>query len=232
MEPTKWLKPLLPDGGRENVKYLILWTFPGQETLDANQDKGNPDEPIYYCNLSNRFWKVMEGVFWKGNSEIFNQLNQAIGSKDWESVYKLQREICTKYGIALRDRVAECYLSDSSKDAKRLPNKYHNFYKYIMEPNTGGKHIVVLLNWRKAWSDFRLCKREYKKQEKLFFMKWGEFINKKGSNTEVLDTEKLQSWMNFLDLWPISIKPLPSTSWRSSDNEIVKDWEKILEYYK
>ena len=50
------------------------------------------------------------------------------------------------YRIALRDRVDECYLSDSSQDTERLPKKYHNFYEYIMKPNKDGKHIVVLLN--------------------------------------------------------------------------------------
>lgn len=238
MKLTKWLKPLLPDGGREDVKYLILWTFPGQVTLKVNETRRHPDRPIYYCNLRNRFRKVMEGVFWKKNSEIFKDLNKAIkdlnkaiSSEVCKRVYELQKEICTKYGIALRDRVEECYSLGSSKDTERLPKKYHNFYEYIMKPNKDGKHIVVLLNWMKAWSDFRLCKREYKKQRKLFLTKWDEFINKEGANTEVLDTEKLQSWMNFLDLSPTSIKPLPSTSWRSSDN-IVKDWKEILKYYK
>jgi len=232
MKPTKWLNPLLPDGGRENVKYLILWTFPGQATLDANEDRGDPDRPIYYCDLRNRFWKVIQNVFWEENPEIFNQLNQAIGSKDWESVYKLQKEICTKYEIALRDRVAECYLLRSSKDTERLPKKYHNFYEYIMKPNKDGKHIVVLLNWMKLWLDFRLYESEYQEQRELFFRIWNEANGITELNTVGLNTKKLQSWMNFLNLCPISINPVPSTSWRSSDNKIVKDWKEILKYYK
>lgn len=236
MKPTKWLNPLLPDGGRENVKYLILWTFPGQVTLEANH-RGHPDKPIYYCNLSNRFWKVMERVFWGENSEIFNKLNKAINdlnkaisSERCERVYELQKEICTKYGIALRDRVAECYLSDSSEDAKRLPKKYHNFYEYIMKPNKDGKHIVVLLNWMKLWLDFRLYESEYEEQRELFFRKWNQSNGITG-----LNIKKLQSWMNFLNLCPnlcsISIKRLPSTSWRSSGN-IGEHWKEILKYYK
>ena len=84
----------------------------------------------------------MEGVFWEENPEIFNDLNEAINDLNeaindlneaisfevCKRVYELQKEICTKYGIALRDRVAECYLLRSSKDTERLPKKYHNFY--------------------------------------------------------------------------------------------------------
>ncbi|MBB1557323.1 MAG: hypothetical protein HG439_002405 [candidate division SR1 bacterium] len=228
MEPTKGLNPLLPDGGRKDVKYLILGTFPGQATLDANQDRGNPDEPIYYCNLSNRFWKVIQNVFGGDSRETFNQLNQAIGSKDWESVYKLQKEICTKYGIALRDRVAECYLLRSSKDTERLPKKYHNFYEYIMKPNKDGKHIVVLLNGMKLGLDFRLYESEYQEQRELFFRIWNESNGITELNTVGLNTKKLQSWMNFLNLCPISINPVPSTSGRSSNDEIVNNWKKNL----
>ena len=270
MEPTKWLKPLLPDGGREKVKYLILWTFPGQVTLKVNETRRDSDKPIYYCDLRNRFRKVMEGVFWEENSEIFNDLNnaindlnnaindlnnaindlnKAISSECCKWVYGLQKQICTEYGIALRDRVAECYLLRSSKDTERLPKKYHNFYKYVKDR----QHIVVLLNWRGAWSDFRLCESEYEEQRELFFSKWNESngiigLNTEGLNTEGLNIEKLQSWMNFLDVYPnlcsISIKRLPSTSWMSSDKrlpstswmssdiDIVKDWKKILKCYK
>ena len=63
-----------------------------------------------------------------------------------KKVYDYEKKICTMYRIALRDRVDECYLSDSSQDAKRLPKEYHNFYEYTMKPNKDGKHIVVLLN--------------------------------------------------------------------------------------
>ena len=136
----------------------------------------------------------------------------------------------------LRDRVEECYSSGSSKDTERLPKKYHNFCEYIMNPSKDRKHIVVLLNWMKAWSDFRLCESEYEEQRELFFSKWNESNGIIGLNTEGLNIEKLQSWMNFLDVRPnlcsISIKRLPSTSWMSSDIDIVKDWKKILKCYK
>ena len=242
MEPTKWLNPLLPDGGRENVKYLILWTFPGQVTLKVNETRGDSDKPIYYCDVRNRFRKVMEGVFWEENPEISNDLNEAINDLNeaindlneaisfevCKRVYELQKEICTKYGIALRDRVAECYLLRSSKDTERLPKKYHNFYEYIMKPNKDGKHIVVLLNWMKLWLDFRLYESEYQEQRELFFRIWNESNGITELNTVGLNTKKLQSWMNFLNLCPISINPVPSTSWRSSNDEIVNNWKKNL----
>ena len=198
MKLTKWLKPLLPDGGRENVKYLILWTFPGQATLDANETLADPDKPIYYCNLSNRFWKVMERVFWKGNPEIFNQLNQAIGSKDWESVYKLQKEICTKYGIALRDRVEECYLFGSSKDAKRLPKTYNTYSECIEK--IGSRDITVLLNWKskgkelegseqeKRASEYRKISEEYRKMPEKY---------RKISEKYTKISNDLKKWMNY-----------------------------------
>ena len=241
MKLTKWLKPLLPDGGRKDVKYLILWTFPGQETLDANQDRENPDEPIYYCDLSNRFWKVMEGVFWKGNSEIFNQLNQAIRSEDWGSVYKLQKEICTKYGIALRDRVDECYLSDSSEDAKRLPKTYNTYSECIEKIKS--RNITVLLNWkskgeklnRKRASEYRKMSEKYRKISEKY-RKISEEYRKISEEYR----DDLTKWMNYCVIDSLLSKKstvpkqftVPKQSTSSSNpkwiKEILDNWKKNL----
>jgi len=230
MEPTKWLNPLLPDGGRENVKYLILWTFPGQVTLKVNETRGDSDKPIYYCDLRNRFRKVMEGVFWEENPEIFNDLNEAINDLNeaindlneaisfevCKRVYELQKEICTKYGIALRDRVAECYLLRSSKDTERLPKKYHNFYEYIIKPNKDGKHIVVLLNWVSEGEELKVSAQLKR-----------DFENGKISKA---DRKKLKKWMNYCLIDPSFLVPKQSTSSsnRKWIREILDDWRKDL----
>lgn len=61
-----------------------------------------------------------------------------------KKVYDYEKKICTMYGIALRDRVEECYLSDSSKDAKRLPKTYNTYSECIEKIESGD--ITVLLN--------------------------------------------------------------------------------------
>ena len=83
MKLTKWLNPLLPDGGRENVKYLILWTFPAQVTLKVNEIREDSDKPIYYCNLNNNFWYIIEMVFGKNSKE-----ESDIFRKHYESMKK------------------------------------------------------------------------------------------------------------------------------------------------
>ena len=200
MKLTKWLKPLLPDGGREDVKYLILWTFPGQVTLEANH-RGHPDKPIYYCDLNNNFWYIIEMVFGKNSkeeSDIFRKhyesMKKAIEmiqklqklqknrvthdsyleiicdelEDELEKVYDYEKKICTMYRIALRDRVDECYLSDSSEDAKRLPKTYNTYSECIEKIESGD--ITVLLNWkskgeklnRKRASEYRKISEEYR----------------------------------------------------------------------
>lgn len=245
MKLTKWLKPLLPDGGREDVKYLILWTFPGQVTLKVNKAREDSDKPIYYCNLNNNFWYIIEMVFGKNSKEerdIFRKHYESMKKAiemiqklqklqknrvthdsyleiihdELEKVYDYEKKICTMYRIALRDRVDECYLSDSSQDAKRLPKEYHNFYEYTMKPNKDGKDIVVLLNWVSEGEKLEVSaqlKRDFENGE----------ISKD-------DRKKLKKWMNYCLIDPSFLVPKQSTSSsnRKWIREILDDWRKDL----
>ena len=257
MKPTKWLKPLLPDGGRKDVKYLILWTFPGQVTLEANQIRDHPDKPIYYCDLNNNFWYIIEMVFGKNSkkkSGIFrkhyesmkkaiemiqklqklqklqkNRVTHASSlkkiddelKKELKKVYDYEKEICTKYEIALRDRVEECYLFGSSKDTERLPKKYNTYSECIEKIKSGD--ITVLLNWKSEGKELdRKRVSEYRK----IFEEYGK-TSKKYRND-------LTKWMNYcdikLDSSTSSLVPKQSTS--SSNwtwiREILDNWKKNL----
>lgn len=245
MEPTKWLNPLLPDGGREDVKYLILWTFPGQVTLKVNETREDSDKPIYYCDLNNNFWYIIEMVFGKNSkeeSDIFRKHYESMKKAiemiqklqklqknrvthdsylkiiydELKKVYDYEKKICTMYRIALRDRVDECYLSDSSQDAKRLPKEYHNFYEYTMKPNKDGKHIVVLLNWVSEGEELKVSAQLKR-----------DFENGKISKA---DRKKLKKWMNYCLIDPSFLVPKQSTSSsnRKWIREILDDWRKDL----
>ena len=234
MKTTKWLKPLLPDGGWEDVKYLILWTFPWQATLEANEIRSQPDKPIYYCDLRNHFRKVIQNVFWEKKSEIFNQLNQAIGSKDWESVYKLQKEICTKYEIALRDRVEECYLFGSSKDTERLPKKYNTYSECIEKIKSGD--ITVLLNWKskgeklevskqvKRGFEYREISEEYIKISEAY-RKISEAYIKISEEYRKRFESNLKKWMNYctIETSLLNFKHSTSGGNRKSLDDILGD---------
>ena len=246
MKLTKWLNPLLPDGGRENVKYLILWTFPAQVTLKVNEIREDSDKPIYYCNLNNNFWYIIEMVFGKNSkeeSDIFRKhyesMKKAIEmiqklqklqknrvthdsyleiicdelKNELEKVYDYEKKICTMYRIALRDRVDECYLSDSSEDAKRLPKTYNTYSECIEKIESGD--ITVLLNWKS-----KAQKLEPSEQVKRDFED-GHIEKLKG---------KLKKWMNYCAIDSSFLVPKQSTSssnWRWI-REILDDWRKDL----
>ena len=241
MEPTKWLNPLLPDGGRENVKYLILWTFPAQVTLEANQIRGHPDKPIYYCNLRNNFWYIIEMVFGKNSEEesdifrkhyesmkkaieMIQELQKKKNRLTYDSslkkicgklkkVYDYEKKICTMYGIALWDRVEECYSLDSSKDTQRLPKTYNTYSECIEKIES--RDITVLLNWNS-----KAQKLEPSEQVKRDFED-GHIEKLKG---------KLKKWMNYCAIDSSFLVPKQSTSssnWRWI-REILDDWRKDL----
>lgn len=162
----------------------------------------------------------MERVFWGENSEIFNKLNKAINdlnkaisSERCERVYELQKEICTKYGIALRDRVDECYLSDSSEDAKRLPKTYNTYSECIEKIKS--RDITVLLNWNSE-------------AEKLEPSEQVERDFEDGHIEKLKDN--LKKWMNYCDIDSSYLVPKQSTSSSNPKwiREILDDWRKDL----
>ena len=273
MKLTKWLKPLLPDGGREDVKYLILWTFPGQVTLEANH-RGHPDKPIYYCDLNNNFWYIIEMVFGKNSkeeSDIFRKhyesMKKAIEmiqklqklqknrvthdsyleiicdelEDELEKVYDYEKKICTMYRIALRDRVDECYLSDSSEDAKRLPKTYNTYSECIEKIESGD--ITVLLNWkskgeklnRKRASEYRKISEKYRKISEEY-RKISEEYRKISEEYR----DDLTKWMNYCVIDSLLSKKstvpkqftVPKQSTSSSNpkwiREILDNWKKNL----
>ena len=75
--------------------------------------------------------------------ELENELEDEL-EDELEKVYDYEKKICTMYRIALRDRVDECYLSDSSQDANRLPKTYNTYSECIEKIESGD--ITVLLN--------------------------------------------------------------------------------------
>ncbi len=50
------LKPIV----NKDSEILILGSLPGKKTLDAN--KNNKGAPKYYCNPTNRFWKIVASL--------------------------------------------------------------------------------------------------------------------------------------------------------------------------
>ena len=56
MTTKERLKPIVND----DSEILILGSIPGKKTLDAN--KNNKGTPKYYCNPTNRFWKIVASL--------------------------------------------------------------------------------------------------------------------------------------------------------------------------
>lgn len=91
----------------ENPKILILGTLPGDESL-AKQE--------YYANRSNRFWKVIFGIF---------------GKNDIPADYKSRKEFLVDNGIALWDTIKEAERKGSTdlNISKEMFNDVTGFLK-------------------------------------------------------------------------------------------------------
>lgn len=163
-EPVKWiiwLKPLLPLWG--DIKYLILGSFPGIETLKVNiknreqlakewikdfdkkirQKWEYREKPIYYCSLKNCFWKIMKESFPKSKSLIDNIIEK-IKNKEWDRVAELQQEFCDTNMVGLWDKVSSCvWASKTSSNTIRKVWEYNDIFAFLIKYSD----CKIISNW-------------------------------------------------------------------------------------
>jgi hypoxanthine-DNA glycosylase len=95
----------------EDSKFLILGTFPGEESRKVSQ---------YYGNSRNHFWKIL--------FEIFNETYSK------EITYEEKIQFLLKYNIALWDVIDKC-MTDGSLDSEIKNPVFNNIQKFIKEHN-------------------------------------------------------------------------------------------------
>lgn len=178
----RWLSYL----GNENAKFLIIWSAPWSRTLRSQPMIGNNidyNHPIYYADKRNKFWETMSDLS-----------GENIMDRRWtlNPIEKHERQLafCTKYKIALWDRVKIFFsIKWSSRDDKRIPIVYNKIVP--------SDYKIVISNWLKwkFWTNDSMntmyFQNKYRFNGKNSFIinEWTEFIFLQSTISRNFNTE-------------------------------------------
>lgn len=129
----------------EDGKFLILWTYPWEQTLEINKKFWLT---VFYASPNNSFWEIVWMVFW--DEEWWNDISEALKIarksstyENWSVVAKKQLEFCKKNKIGLSDIYEDVKPKTTNK--KSSLDKDRKFVE--MNDFDSRKYKLIILNW-------------------------------------------------------------------------------------
>lgn len=109
----------------ENAKYVILWSYPWEQTKKINETF---NVVVYYISNTNSFWKIVSAVF--NDSKAWDDIRMAIKEatekqtlESWKKVESKQLEFCKKHSIGIFDIYQKAKPKTSKENKTKLTNK-------------------------------------------------------------------------------------------------------------
>lgn len=201
----------------ENAKYVILWSYPWEQTKEINQEF---NVIVYYISRTNSFWKIVSAVF--NDSKAWDDIRNAIKEaqekqtlESWKNVEIKQLQFCQKHSIGIFDiykkakpkssnknkaKVNKQTDKDSSADNSRDFEWINNFDE--------NKHKLFIINGIGKLYDLKPNTISEEKGKKFKLYKWLvpiiNCISTSNASSKAIESKNWKQWK--IDLWKTKIK--------------------------